>query len=497
MSVEIGADRALAAREIAHVLREILLRLNRRGRHNPQRGRPTLRLLVQKPHVGRNERAGALDLEKIPRFLQIKSQGRGIDLQQLVLGAQRCQRQRRLCPGGEHDVAMRWSTSEEKRQRFVDVGIGDPMVILQEQIHLVIDVSQIIHQSRYDCAWIDQEALLDQVNRGRAHPFARVLQGVSQIEEEDRGLVIVGIDGEPRDCIAALLKSLQPSHRQRGLAEPCRPLDHGQTLFRKLRGGVHEPWTLDQPLDNAAERSWWRGIAAVSRRASSPCQGAGRSPSALNAAPPTHIPFEASLDHPIGGSRLNVKTIRLKRTCGEPWGGWLHVLRSPREPDRVPIAGSWTCLLRLERSCFFLGHAGRSPADPPFPSHPPSTLPRDPPFGGSREGRDCTMCMREKRRPAVGTDGAVTMATATAVAAPVAAAAASVKKAPKQLPAPNSDFYQLVRRLDRRGKGDRQEGAHLHGDQGPADHQQILVRRCVSVRAAAVIQGAGPRRAGI
>src|SRR3979411_145052 len=33
------------------------------------------------------------------------------------------------------------------------------------------------------------------------------------------------------------------------------------------------------------------------------------------------------------------------------------------------------------------------------------------------------------------------MATATAVAAP---AAASVKKAPKQLPAPNSDFYQLV-----------------------------------------------------
>src|SRR5437016_14408038 len=36
------------------------------------------------------------------------------------------------------------------------------------------------------------------------------------------------------------------------------------------------------------------------------------------------------------------------------------------------------------------------------------------------------------------------MATATAVAAPVATAAAPVKKAPKHLPAPNSDFYQLV-----------------------------------------------------
>src|SRR5258708_6383054 len=36
------------------------------------------------------------------------------------------------------------------------------------------------------------------------------------------------------------------------------------------------------------------------------------------------------------------------------------------------------------------------------------------------------------------------MATTTVAAAPAAAAATSFKKAPKQLPAPNSDFYQLV-----------------------------------------------------
>jgi alkylation response protein AidB-like acyl-CoA dehydrogenase len=40
------------------------------------------------------------------------------------------------------------------------------------------------------------------------------------------------------------------------------------------------------------------------------------------------------------------------------------------------------------------------------------------------------------------------MATATAVAAPVAAATASTKKAPKQLPAPNSDFYDLYETLN-------------------------------------------------
>src|SRR6201992_3389 len=40
------------------------------------------------------------------------------------------------------------------------------------------------------------------------------------------------------------------------------------------------------------------------------------------------------------------------------------------------------------------------------------------------------------------------MATATVAAAPVAAAAASLKKVPKQLPAPNSDFYDLYETLD-------------------------------------------------
>ena len=66
------------------------------------------------------------------------------------------------------------------------------------------------------------------------------------------------------------------------------------------------------------------------------------------------------------------------------------------------------------------------------------------------------------------------MATATAIKPSV----------PKQLPPPNSDFYQLADVLTAEEKATRQEGARLHGNQGPADHQQILVRRRVSVRAA-------------
>jgi len=89
------------------------------------------------------------------------------------------------------------------------------------------------------------------------------------------------------------------------------------------------------------------------------------------------------------------------------------------------------------------------------------------------------------------------MATATAVAAPVATAAAPVKKVPKQLPAPNSDFYQLVDVLTAEEKAILKKVRTYMETKVQPIIQQILVRRCVSLRAAAVIQGAGPRRAGI
>ena len=71
-----------------------------------------------------------------------------------------------------------------------------------------------------------------------------------------------------------------------------------------------------------------------------------------------------------------------------------------------------------------------------------------------------------------------------------------VKQA-KPLPAPNSDFYQLADVLTADEKAIVKKVRDYMETQGPADHQQVLVRRCVSVRAAAVLQGAAARRPGI
>ena len=50
----------------------------------------------------------------------------------------------------------------------------------------------------------------------------------------------------------------------------------------------------------------------------------------------------------------------------------------------------------------------------------------------------------------------------------------------KQLPAPNSDFYQLADVLTAEEQAIVKKVRDLHGDQGRADHQQVLGRGCVS-----------------
>ena len=57
---------------------------------------------------------------------------------------------------------------------------------------------------------------------------------------------------------------------------------------------------------------------------------------------------------------------------------------------------------------------------------------------------------------------------------PTATAATKIH-APKPVPVPNGDFYQLIELLTPEEKAVVKK-VDIHGDQGPADHQQVLVR---------------------
>ena len=97
---------------------------------------------------------------------------------------------------------------EKKSDRFMDHRIGNPVIILQEQVHLVVDVGQVIDQRRYDRLRVDEKRFADQVDRVSSNPGRAALNSLHHVEEKAGRLVIVGINGQPRDRAPALSEPL-------------------------------------------------------------------------------------------------------------------------------------------------------------------------------------------------------------------------------------------------------------------------------------------------
>src|SRR5205807_5110793 len=96
----------------------------------------------------------------------------------------------------------------------------------------------------------------------------------------------------------------------------------------------------------------------------------------------------------------------------------------------------------------------------------PFDPPRAPPFGGSSQKRDCTTSTREETTaPArFRTEGAVTHGNGNS-GSDTGRGSSSSEESTEAAPRAEQRLLSARGRLDRRGKGDRQEGAHLHGDQ--------------------------------
>src|SRR5712671_5175855 len=120
---------------------------------------------------------------------------------------------------------LRWRVREKKSHRIMNSRVRDPVIVFQEQVRLVVNVGQVIDQARYNRLQIDQEGLIDQIERIRANSGHRALYRLRHIEEKAGRLVVIGIDRQPRDRSSTLAKPLTPGGGKRGLAESCGCLD--------------------------------------------------------------------------------------------------------------------------------------------------------------------------------------------------------------------------------------------------------------------------------
>jgi hypothetical protein len=116
----------------------------------------------------------------------------------------------------------------------MDARLAEPMIILEKQVDLIVYLCQVVDQGRQDRRRVDQVVFEDQLDGPGACALTSVLQGLGHVEQKPRGLIVIRIDGDPRNGMAVLFELLCPSGGEGTLAEAGGRLDDAQSLGRKL-----------------------------------------------------------------------------------------------------------------------------------------------------------------------------------------------------------------------------------------------------------------------
>src|SRR5438477_10224527 len=156
-------------------------------------------------------------LEELLCLQQIEAQRGRFHFQQLIERPQRDERKRRLLAACQHQMTVGWGVLNKERDAIVYAGMSDPVIVLQEHIDLVVNLSYIVYQGGSNRVGTDQETLVEQGQRALAEPLACVLQRLRYVQHEALRFVILRIDRQPGHDVAAPAKQLRPPHSERGL----------------------------------------------------------------------------------------------------------------------------------------------------------------------------------------------------------------------------------------------------------------------------------------
>ena len=105
----------------------------RRDRPTSGRGRPALGALAQHPHLARGQAEMQRPVQQRRRFVSTQPQVPDPHLQQFGVGPQPRQRQRRVAAPGHRHLHRPGQVVEEILHRLVHVGVGDHVIVIEDQ----------------------------------------------------------------------------------------------------------------------------------------------------------------------------------------------------------------------------------------------------------------------------------------------------------------------------------------------------------------------------
>ena len=192
---EVVDDEAVVAGEVVDERSDVVAVVQRQ-RCELQRGDPTFGPRFQRADLGGGEVQVHRVVEVARRFVGGEAEVGGADLEQLAAGAPSCERQRRIGPGGEHEVEAWRCVFDEEADRVVDVGRVDDVVVVQHEDDVDVEPFQVVDQRR--CCRVQRLGRLQQRFSSRADLWRDRSKRRDEVRAEDRRVVVCSIERQPR-----------------------------------------------------------------------------------------------------------------------------------------------------------------------------------------------------------------------------------------------------------------------------------------------------------
>jgi hypothetical protein len=144
---EVVDDEPIVAGEARDEPTDVVAALHRQ-RRELQRRDPSLGTGFERVDVGRAQRQTHRLVEVARGFVRGEAQVGGANLAELAAGAQARQGQRRVGAAREHEVHVRCAVFEQERDRLVDLGRLDHVVVVEHEHHAGLARLDVVQQRR-------------------------------------------------------------------------------------------------------------------------------------------------------------------------------------------------------------------------------------------------------------------------------------------------------------------------------------------------------------
>ena len=213
-----------------------------RGEIEP--GRPSLRLHHQGFDIFGREVEPEAAVQEGVRLLAGESQVAGPQLEQLTVGAQRRDRQGRLCPAREHELEPGRRMLDEPGDALPRRTAREPVEVIQDERDLTLAV-QLVDQARQDHV---NDRRHDRMRRRRpGDGGACAAERLDRMRPEDYRVVVAFVQRQPRDGFPRGL-GLAPRRQQGSLPEARRAGNQSEPAVRPASKTFQEALARNRQL---------------------------------------------------------------------------------------------------------------------------------------------------------------------------------------------------------------------------------------------------------